>query len=363
MAFKKGRLLAVDIGTCNIRIAEVHCNKEGISIHSIGEAPLSLEGAGEGNSTSVDIIYEEAIHRLVKENTVPLKKYKRSVVSIPGEQIGLKQISIIKLDESELESSLMFEARKHLPVKGDELVLDFQVLGEEENNLDVLLSVTTRQTIENLKNVLENSEITPDIFEVPTLAVMNALLLSRGETEPEHTGVVTIGGSSTTLSFVTKEKTFLTREIPLGGKQFTEEIQKEKKCSEEEAELEKIQKGVIPEESGLSADSASGGLSLALASSGTNPAVTALTRELQRSIRFFLKEGNMQSLEKIYLAGGSAGDQTLKNHLEKELRIPLEVIDPFKINGLKTTIPENERSRYTELVGLGLRGVYELFSN
>lgn len=355
MAFKKNYVLAIDLGTSGIRLGVFADIRGKLTVINHGEIPVTLADESDNNRENNETVIMLALEKLLRQCEINPKKVVKTIISTPGRQVGIKQISMVKLSDEELESSLIFEARKHLPVKGDEVLLDYQILKDHGETLDVLLAVAARQTIESIHRILEQCGLKPDVIDVPILAVNNAVMNSLGDS-PECL-IIHSGYGVTHVSLFTAAGELMTREIPTAGREFTEEIRKEKQISFEEAEALKLEKGVLESNSAAPA-AAEGELTLALASTGTNSAVESLTRELQRSIRFFIKEAGVQTLETIYLSGGTCADQSFIEHIQKELRMSVTLFDPFAANGIDTDIKERERSIYTQLVGMGIRRSY-----
>ena len=71
------------------------------------------------------------------------------MTSVGGDNTSIKQIKTIFLPDDELESALFFAAKKHIPISGSDMVLDYQVLSVEEktNNMNILLGATSKELI------------------------------------------------------------------------------------------------------------------------------------------------------------------------------------------------------------------------
>lgn len=356
MTFKKNYVLAIDTGSSGIRLGVFAEIKGRITLLNHAMLPISLTEESDNSRESNETIISLALEKLLSQCSINPKKVIRSIVSIPGRQVGLKQISTVKLAEEELETSLLFEARKHLPVKGDEVLLDYQIVNDKNDSLDLILAVSARQTIESIHRIFEHCSLKPDVIDVPILSVNNAILSST-DTNENHTLLIHCGHSLTHVSLVTSNGEFIARDIPIAGKHFTEELRKEKQITFEEAEAIKLEKGIMNADNNTSQSNEVEGISLALASSGTNKAVESLTRELQRSVRFFMKETDIKEVEKIFLSGGACNDKSFTEHLSKELRLPVDVFDPFTFNSIDTDIKEQIRPQFTQLVGLGIRRI------
>jgi type IV pilus assembly protein PilM len=141
-----------------------------------------------------------------------------------------------------------------------------------------------------------------------------------------------------------------TRDIGMGGRQFTEEIQRTLNISYEDAELMKVgdperdDRAVVPEE-----------IEQVLSSVGES-----LATEIQRSLDFYLSTAADGGLSRIYLSGGAARTPGLARAISRQTSLPCEVVDPFR----SITIDEREfKEGYLEdiapqaavVVGLAVR--------
>jgi type IV pilus assembly protein PilM len=110
-----------------------------------------------------------------------------------------------------------------------------------------------------------------------------------------------------------------TRDIGMGGRQFTEEIQRAMNISYEDAEILKVgdpeadERAIVPEE-----------VEQVLVSVGES-----LATEIQRSLDFYLSTAADSDLGRIYLSGGGARTPGLARAISRQTGLPCEVADPF----------------------------------
>ncbi|HND00385.1 MAG TPA: pilus assembly protein PilM, partial [Myxococcota bacterium] len=112
-----------------------------------------------------------------------------------------------------------------------------------------------------------------------------------------------------------------TRDIGMGGRAYTEEIQRALNISYEEAEAfktgggsERDRAAVVPEE-----------VERVLSAVSDN-----IAGEVHRSLDFYLSTAGGGNLSYLYIAGGAAGTPGLKSALERFCGCPVEVVDPFR---------------------------------
>jgi type IV pilus assembly protein PilM len=111
-----------------------------------------------------------------------------------------------------------------------------------------------------------------------------------------------------------------TRDVGLGGRQFTEEIQRTLNISYEEAEAMKVggderdMNAVVPED-----------IEKVLSTVGES-----LATEVQRSLDFYLSTSADEGLNRIFLSGGAARTPGLARAISNQTGLPTEIVDPLR---------------------------------
>ena len=86
--------------------------------------------------------------------------------AISGIHVAAKEIRTLQLTEEEMASSILQEARKHLPLDGSESVVDYQVMGEDPKEADkvrVLIAATTKRLFDAHLDILRELELKPGV--------------------------------------------------------------------------------------------------------------------------------------------------------------------------------------------------------
>ncbi|MCA9562805.1 MAG: pilus assembly protein PilM, partial [Myxococcales bacterium] len=132
--------------------------------------------------------------------------------------------------------------------------------------------------------------------------------------------LVDIGSSVSSINVISEGVTTFTRDISMGGNQFTEEIQKQLNITYEEAEAYK--KGgnssnadaVLPQEVERVIQNVS----------------EWLAGEIQRSLDFYAATSADSRISRIYLSGGTANLPTLARVIARTSGVPAELVNPFR---------------------------------
>ena len=101
--------------------------------------------------------------------------------SIGGPYVSVQQVRTIPLAPEEMESSLAFEARKHLPLDESEAILDFQILSGdmESSHMEILLAAMTQKIFSSFVSMMKELGIRPRIIDAESLALVNSYLLTH----------------------------------------------------------------------------------------------------------------------------------------------------------------------------------------
>ena len=317
--------IGLDIGNHSIKMVHLKKTHHGYKLLNCESLSTIPEGIEPVFSDLSPDRYGPILSQIVKTMKLKPKKIKHLVSSIGGDNTSIKQIRTIFLPEEELESALFFEAKKHLPISGAEMNLDYQVLNVEEktNNMNILLASSTKALLKEHSNILTSAELTPGIVDLESLAVANSFIFN-GEEEDGVYIILNIGTFKTNMVIYSPTSKFFARDIAYGGFNFTKDIMKKQKISYDEAEAYKLENGL--KEKDVKKDKVS---LLALDITEKNTA-ELIAQEVKRSLRFYVKEAGNSDFRKILLLGGSANLKGLPEFITEQLQISAEVFNPFR---------------------------------
>lgn len=342
--------LGLDIGSHTVKMVEIDVedNRRKLKSFSIVEIygegeEYNLEGASYHKLTT-------ALKTCFRQLKVSPKRIKSLNSALGGPSVAVKQIRSIPLAPEELESSLAFEARKHLPLDDTEAILDFQIIdgGAESSFMDILLVATTKKAFDHQLKLLEDLGVKPKVIDASCTALVNSYLLTRGKPSGDAALVfLEIGARATTLTIFTDKNILFSRDIPIGGYKITEDIKSMKKLEYAEAERLKKDRGM-----GSLLGSAEEGPSIRVA---RRLAVDGLLDEVRRSLRYYTKETGVREFEKILLCGGTAAMQNLNSHMAQALSITVEIYNPFEMFTVPPGFNDTVGAQLAVACGLALR--------
>jgi type IV pilus assembly protein PilM len=325
---KKFNLVGLDIGSRSIKAGEVADTKKGRSLKKFGMIDVPPGAIEEGTIKDPGAV-AELIRELFKQSGI---KEQNVALSIGGFSIIVKNISLQTMTEDQLQETIQYEAEQYIPFDISDVKLDFQIVGENENNpdqMDVILVAAKKEMVDDYINLVQLSKLNPLILDVDAFALQNIYEISyepdivvaeEGEEEKikeESVALIDIGASKTSLNILKGQSSVFMRDVSLGCGQINEKIVSLADCSPEEAEYlkfseepEKITKNDIIEI--------------------TTSVITDWSTEIRRALDFFYSTYPDEHIKSIMISGGGANVSEFKQLLAEETSTEVETINPFK---------------------------------
>jgi len=312
---KKTHLIGLDIGSKTFKVASVEETKKGHNLKEFGmtDIPSGVieEGSIKDPEQAADSIRQLFTMFNIKERNVAL--------SIGGYSVIVKKINVEAMSEDELQETINIEAEQYIPFDISDVNIDFQILGENENNpnqIDVLLVAAKKEIINDYVNLTQMAGLNPCIIDIDAFSLQNIYELNY-ETKDENIALIDIGASKTSLNILKGNSSVFIRDVSLGCGQINERIVSLVDCTLDEAEELKYgdQTDKISEEnltqiiSAVSAD---------------------WCMEIGRAFDFFYSTYPDENIKRIVLSGGGGNIKEFQQLLASETSIEVTTIYPFK---------------------------------
>jgi len=279
-------------------------------------APLPPEAIVDGAVMDSGSIIE-VVRNLIGKNKVKVKKV---AISISGYAVIIKKISLAFMSEEELAESIQWEAAQYIPFDIEDVNIDFQILGENQENPDqmnVLLVAAKKDIIHDYETIMIESGLETVIIDVDSFALETMYENNYENVKNEVIALINIGASMMNFNIMKDGMSALTRDVSMGGKQITEEIQKQYGLQYEEAEALKV--GAEEEWKRYRNFE-----------SLIKNACDNFATEIQRSLDFFYANYPEDKVDRVVLCGGVAKTKGLMKVIEDRLSIPVIMANPFK---------------------------------
>jgi type IV pilus assembly protein PilM len=308
----------VDIGSHSIKIVELKESKKGVELIRFGVATLPSDTVVEGTLANFPLVVD-TLRALVKKNKF---KQKKCALSVSGNSVIVKKISLPQMTEEELQESVQWEAEQYIPFDIKDVNVDVQILSPEDGQgqMDVLLVAAKKEVINDYVAVVMEAGLEPRVMDASTFTLQNCHELNYGKPNNEIIALVNVGASCMNLNVVAGDTTAFTRDIMTGARTITAEIQKRFNLPWDEAEHYKVT---------LIDDLDNRNLAREVKRLITRVS-DGLATEIQRSLDFFAATTAHMNISKLFLAGGGAMCPEFVTVVSDRLGVPIEVLHPFQ---------------------------------
>ncbi len=335
-------IVGLDIGSSCIKAVELKRTKGEIAVAHLGVEPLASDIVVDSmivDSTAVS----SAITKIFTDSGI---KGKAVATSVSGHSVIVKKITMQTMTDQELAAMVQTEAAQHIPFDIQDVNVDFQILSEDLSGpqMDVLLVAVKKDKILNYTNVLSLAAKSPAVVDIDAFALQNCYEYNYEPAPGSTAALLNLGASVMNINIVKGSTPLFTRDVSVGGNQYTDALQKELDLSFDDAEALKLGKkvGTVSEDAKM-------------------PILQQVTEiivlEIQKTFDFFRATASGEHIERLYVAGGSSKVPGLVEALRQEFSLPVEILNPFqRINpGVGGEVVEQNAGQLAVAVGLALR--------
>ncbi|MDP3900535.1 MAG: type IV pilus assembly protein PilM [bacterium] len=359
--FKKSlSYIGVDIGTTGIKVVELQ--------RVAGKPRLINYGYSEeindfaGRKLQLDIPKAGFLVKKICEDSKISSK--NAVAAMPSFAVFSSVINVSNVSEKDMDTSVMWEAKKVIPLDLDEMIIDWKIIskpkekekessgdksGEDEKEADKKNSVKVLLT--GAPKILVNKYV--EIFKAAQLNLLSletemfSLVRSLIGIDPSVIAIIDWGAINTDITIIENSLPMFSRSLDIGGimvtKAIADSLQVDYKRAEQfkldlnnasQSDKEELPKIIIDN-------------------------ISPIINEIKYSFTLFQQENN-KKIEKVILSGGGANLVGLATYLSEFLNINVVLSDPWtKVEyplDLKSVL-EDIGPKMAIAVGLALREV------
>lgn len=303
-------MVGLDIGTSAVKAIELTQKGREVEVTAFGQVEVASDNLDDRARAVRDLMNEGGFQT------------KRVVTSISGKMVIIRYLNMVRMSDEELKNAITFEAEKYVPFPLDECILDCQRVdgsdeGPSSGNMTVLMVAAKRGQVDEHLRTVESAGLVPEVIDVDAFALSNAHTLCAGSDEGmDLSGTIAfvdVGSSKTSVNIIHEGASLFTREISLGGRDFTDAITKRLMVGFDEAE-------------DLKRDPGDGGDAVKEA---IFPTIDDLGNEIQLSFDYFENQFDRE-ISRILLSGGGSRLTFFKDAFERIFEKPTAVFNPFE---------------------------------
>ena len=354
----KPEAFGMDISDLSLKIIKLKRKRGSLGLSSFLKEPIPSGIIKKGK-----IEDQEKLVKIIKNSLRKVKGEKLNtkyvVASLPEEESFLQVIKMPIMKEEELKEAVKFEAENYIPLAINTVCLDFQVIPSLHKRIDhfnVLIAALPKKIIDSYVSCFKEAGLQVMALEIESSAITRALV--KNEISPFPIMMIDLGANSTSFIIFQGSSLRFTSSIAVSAQEFTRAISRTLEVKEKEAVRLKLKYGLQKEkEEGVQVFEA------------LIPALTDLTEQIKRHLNFYHTHASQENLpteekqvKKILLCGGGSNLKGLVEFLSLELKIPVELGNPWT-NILKEPLKEvpelpfEKSLSYATTLGLALRGI------
>ncbi len=341
-------LIGLDIGSSSIKAVELSGKPGNLVLTHMGHEALQPDTVVDGQIMELNAV-SGTIASIFNAHQI---RTERVVAGVSGSSVIVKNILVPPMSQEELEESIDWHAEEHIPFEIADVNLDYQVVGRNPDSLQVLLAACKRDFVANIKQAIQLAGRQPAVIDVDAFALQNCYEVNYEPQAGETVALLNIGAATMNINILQGTRSVFTRDVSVGGNQYTALLQKELGLTFEQAEA--VKRGAPLPDGAQQRD----------ISPVLETVSDILALEIQKTFDFYraTSEDGESSVRKILLSGGCAKLPGLAEYLARRFEMSVEHFDPFrkiKVDARRFD-PEYLREVTPEMavaVGLALRGV------
>jgi len=344
--FFKPQMFAVDVNNSDLKIFQVECGNDKDVVRGWSKKVLAPGVVVDFEIQKIDefvAVLKDALSEISSKKI----KGRSVVVSVPEDKVFLQVIKLPLMKEKEVREAIHWELESHIPISIDEVYFDWQIVGRNAKDMDILVAATPQKVVDSLITAFEMAGLTVSVLEADSVATRRSVL-DKDEKEPVL--VVDVGIDGTAYFVYDKGYPVFSSSSSISGKLFTDVVSKEFGIELNKAENYKTKVGL-----GSNKQEREEALKI------YKPILSNFIQEMSKTISFF--ENNLttddRKIGKVIMVGGGSNLKGLISYAAIHLKKDVVQGNPWKNVRFNKQIPSISRSEaqsYITAIGLALRG-------
>ncbi len=314
-------LIAIDIGSSSVKVVELS-GKNDRKLRAIGLEMLPDGYVVDGAIQNPEMV-EGIIHGLLKRMKI-MTTGRRVAIALGGSSLLVKKVGFPPMANSaELHEQIYYQAEQHFQHDLDELYFDYHEISkvpDHTGNIPVLLVGAKREVVEQYLSLIRGLGMKVGAIDCDILSVVNMFEYNYGVADA-LIAIVNIGASTTQVSLNFRGEYLYTRDIAIGGNDYSQRLMSVLAIDKVNAESLKVA-------ASLGEDSLPAAVHDVI-----NEVNQQIVTELQMTFDYFLQSGggppDLRKVKHVFLSGGGSRTIGLDAAIAASVQIPVQIINPF----------------------------------
>lgn len=318
-------LIGIDVGSSSIKIVEL---KGGVNkkLTSCVLEPLTPGIIVNGAIANPDA-FTESLSNALKAGKIGTRG-KRAALSLGGSSVIIKKLEVDPgVGKADLADQVFYEAQQHFAEDFDSTYYTFYKqppVSNSSTTSPVLLIGAKSEVVDEYVMCVRNAGMRVGLIDCDVFSTFNMFEENYGIFE-NLIALINVGASATQITILANGVFLFSRDVSIGGEDYTSKISDALSCDRMAAEEKKLQVC-----SGRQAPDSH----LTEIFTDLND---QLVSEIKMTLDFFFQSGDvppeLNVLSGIYLVGGGARTLGLDAAIAAAMQIPIKIVDPFhKLN-------------------------------
>ena len=316
IAGRREDAIGIDIGSRSIKMAEV-VMRSGMPFMKKMAVFVVPDSVMKDGVIVDEALLAETLQRMASRNGF---SGRQVAAALGGRSLFIREVMFPRMSEAELRQAIRWDLDKYVPFSPDQLYFDFWVTGPglTEFEVRVLLVAVPRDVTDALVRVLNKAGLKPVAIDIEPLAIQR--------TVPDATDCMLInsGAAVSQVTLFQNGSPVFTRNIPIGGNQFTETVMEGFEIGREEAEL-------LKQKDNDFLDIAGSDDNKEIVKKQMDRIVGELAGEVRRTLEYYQAQNRSVNISRIIITGGGAKLAMLPEKLAQILDLPVTMHDPLAL--------------------------------
>ncbi|MGE3182813.1 MAG: type IV pilus assembly protein PilM [Phycisphaerae bacterium] len=328
----------IEIGQCALKAVKMRAaGDDGAEIIACEVIPYDDKKILSQPEADRDALIASALKKFTDKHN---PSGERFVIGVPGHQTFARFCKLPPADAKRINALVRYEAEQQIPFAMEDVVWDFQKFEDEESpEVEVGIFAMRKDLIRRHLEYFNNARIRPYMVQTSPSALYNFVRYElEGKLDDGACVVIDVGAQNTDLIVVEPNRAW-SRNIPLGGSAFTENLVRAFKLTFAKAE-------------DLKRSAASSKYARQIFQA-MRPVFADLVQEIQRSIGFFSSTHREIELNRVLAVGNAFRLPGLQKYIANNLSIEGGVDKLENFRRIKVAAEVNKELIDENLMNLG----------
>lgn len=338
-----GDYFALDIGTTAVRVVQLSGGNGRWSLDRYGVVPVDIKIS---SSDAVDDQRKltEIIATVIGQSGV---RSKNVIVGIPSSRIFATVVELPDMSDSELATTIRYQAEQYIPMNIAEAKYDWSVLGKspkDQSKNEVLLASVANSFVESRLDQLEGMGLNVIAIEPDPIALTRALLPN---TSSDARVIVEVGDFATDIVITYNDAPRLVRSVPTG-------MQSLVKAASQNLSIDMAQASQFVTKFGFHSDKLEGQVYRAVEN-----AADQFASEVTKSVKFFQTKYPNVPVDTMIVSNYGATIPGFSDYLSKKVSLKVEIGNPLQrvsVGSSDQAKLQPMASQFAVAIGLAQRG-------